>query len=565
MCGIAGIVDRRGVSDRDELVRFTDALSHRGPDGGRVHIDGTVGLGHRRLAILDLSDAGANPMEYVSPAGSLYRITFNGEVYNFLEIRADLERRGHRFRTQTDTEVVLASYAEWGKACLEKLNGMWAFALWDSARKELFLARDRFGVKPLYYHQNGRLAFASELKAFTRLNDCTIVMNEPLVHGIMKSSEPWEGTTDETMIAGIRSLPSGHCMTVGEDGRAVPVRWWESSDHFPEVPGRYEDQVEQFRWLFLDAVRIRMRSDVPVGTSLSGGVDSSAVACAMARLHADAGTDLRRCPSDWQKAFVALFPGSGLDEKHYAEIAARESGADVRYRAFDPEEAVRTLQDAVWAVEYVHGVLSSPVWATYREMRRENVLVSIDGHGADELLGGYAGYLDVPLRDIGRRLYEDVHRTMLPSILRNYDRCSMAHGVEVRMPMLDWRLVTFSLALPASSRIGGGYTKRVLRDALRGILPDEIRSRRSKIGFNAPLIEWFNGPMSGVVGSLVRHPFWLDNPYWNGKEMASRYSARIDAGPWRYRDWGDVVQLSIMVNLVLWHSLFVERKRLELS
>ncbi|HMK39565.1 MAG TPA: asparagine synthase (glutamine-hydrolyzing) [Bacteroidota bacterium] len=565
MCGITGIFDSGGVIDRGELVRFTDMLSHRGPDGGEVDLCGNVGLGHRRLAILDLTESGKNPMEYTSPGGDLYRITFNGEIYNFIELRRELESLGHRFRSRSDTEVVLASYAEWGKNCLVRFNGMWAFGIWDSTRRELFLARDRFGVKPLYYHRNGRLTFASELKAFTALDRFQVVMNEPLVHRIMQASEPWEGTTDETMVAGIRSLPAGHCMTVGADGRPEVVRWWESRDHIPGIPGRYEEQVDQFRELFLDAVRIRMRSDVPVGTSLSGGVDSSAVATAMAWLHRDSRSDLERCPSDWQKAFVALFPGSSLDEKRFADIAAREAGVHVHYREFDPVEAVRTLQDAVWAVEYVHGVLASPVWAIYREMRRNNVLVSIDGHGADELLGGYAGYLDVPVREINDRLYSDVHRTMLPSILRNYDRCSMAHGVEVRMPLLDWRLVTFALGLPPSSKMGGGYTKRVLRDALRGILPEAIRTRRSKIGFNAPLIEWFNGPMSGVVDRLIGHPFWNDNPFWDGKNMARLIRERAQAGPWRYGDWGEVVQLSIMVNLLLWHSLFVERKRLELS
>ena len=565
MCGITGIFDPRGVTDRGELVRFTDTLSHRGPDGGEVDLDGSVGLGHRRLAILDLTDAGKNPMEYTSPGGNLYRITFNGEIYNFIELRRELEGRGHRFRSGTDTEVVLAAYAEWGKSCLGKFNGMWAFGLWDSGRRELFLARDRFGVKPLYYHRNGRLSFASELKAFTALNGFQVVMNEPLVHRIMQSSEPWEGLTDETMVGGVRSLQAGHCMTVEADGRQNVVRWWESRDHIPLIPERYDEQVEQFRGLFLDAVRLRMRSDVPVGTSLSGGVDSSAVATAMAWLHRESGADLERCPSDWQKAFVALFPGSSLDEKRFAEIAAREAGVSVHYRDFDPDEAVTTLQDAVWAVEYVHGVLASPVWGIYREMRRNNVLVSIDGHGADELLGGYAGYMDVPVREINERLYSDVHRTMLPSILRNYDRCSMAHGVEVRMPLLDWRLVTFALGLPPASKMGGGYTKRVLRDALRGILPEPIRTRRSKIGFNAPLIEWFNGPMSGVVDRLTRHPFWNDNPFWDGETMARLFRERTRSGPWRYSDWGEVVQLSIMVNLLLWHSLFVERKRLELS
>ncbi|HUI10190.1 MAG TPA: asparagine synthase (glutamine-hydrolyzing) [Bacteroidota bacterium] len=564
MCGIAGIVDPTRSVAAGDVRALTDALAHRGPDGGVVWVGGGTGLGHRRLAILDLSDAGKCPMAYVAPAGDVYRITFNGEIYNFLELRRELESLGHRFRSASDTEVVLAAYAEWGEASLEKFNGMWAFALRDETRNEVFLARDRFGVKPLYYHANGRLVFASEMKAFTSLPGFRARMNEPLVKRILEASEPWEGMTDETMMLGVRSLPAGHCMRVAADGRYSIRKWWETRDHMREVPSRYEDQVEEFRSLFLDAVRVRMRSDVPLGSSLSGGVDSSAVASAMAYLHREGAGGLERCAADWQKAFVAVFPGSRLDERPWAETVGASIGADVRYSAFDPEESVRSLQDAVWAVEYVHGILASPVWGIYREMRRGGVVVTLDGHGADELLGGYAGYLDVPVEELNARLYGDVHRTMLPSILRNYDRCSMAHGVEVRMPLLDWRLVTYACSLPPEAKLGGGFTKRVLRDAVKGILTEPVRTRRSKIGFNAPLVEWFNGPMKRVALRLFEHPFWNDNPFWDGRDAARGLKERMRAGDWTYREWGHVVSLSIMLNLVLWHALFVERQRVEI-
>ena len=565
MCGIAGIVDpSRAVAPAD-VRALADALAHRGPDGGEVRAEGGTGLGHRRLAILDLSDAGKCPMTYTAPGGSVYRITFNGEIYNFLELRRELESLGHCFRTSGDTEVVLAAYAQWGENALRKFNGMWAFALQDVARNELFLARDRFGVKPLYYHANGRFVFASEMKAFTALKGFRVRMNEPLVRRILEASEPWEGATDETMIQGVRSLPAGHAMRVGADGRFTVRKWWETRDHLPEIPSRYEEQVEEFRRLFLDAVRIRMRSDVPLGSSLSGGLDSSSVASAMAHLHRAGSGGLDRCAADWQKAFVAVFPGSRLDERAWAETVGSAIGADVRYSAFDPEESLRTLQDAVWSVEYVHGILASPVWGVYREMRRSGVAVTLDGHGADELLGGYAGYLDVPVEELNGRLYNDVHRTMLPSILRNYDRCSMAHGVEVRMPLLDWRLVTFAFGLPPEAKIGAGFTKRIFRDAVKGILAEPVRVRRSKIGFNAPLVEWFNGPMQRTALRLFEHPFWNDNPFWDGRALGRRYAARMRAGAWTYREWGEIVRLSIMLNLVLWHSLFVERKRVEIA
>ena len=565
MCGITGIIDRKQKVDRAEMTRFTDALSHRGPDGRGIFVDRTVGLGHRRLAILDLSEAGTNPMSYTAPDGNVYWITLNGEIYNFLELRRELEALGHHFHSQTDTEVALAAYAQWGRGCLERFNGMWAFAVWDAAKRELFLSRDRFGIKPLYYCANGRIAFASELKAFLSLTGFTARMNDPLVRRILQSSEPWEGVSDESMMEGVRALPAGHYMLINEKLKFELVRWWVTSDHVPPVPHRYEDQTQQFREILLDAVRLRMRSDVPVGTSLSGGLDSSAVASSMAWLHKHSSTNLERCASDWQKTFVATFPGSKLDERPFADTVARSINADVHYKTFDPVEAAALVQDVIWSVEYVHGIIAAPVWSIYREMRRNDVLVSLDGHGGDETLGGYAGYLDIPIGQLNEKLYADIHQLMLPSILRNYDRCSMAHGVEVRMPLLDWRLVTFACGLPPQAKIGSGFTKRILRDAVRGILTEPIRIRRSKIGFNAPMIEWFNGAMKPVVEAVLRLPFWNENSFWDGKDISTRVRKRMNAGPWRYEDWGQVFQLSVMMNVALWHALFVEQRRADLS
>ena len=257
--------------------------------------------------------------------------------------------------------------------------------------------------------------------------------------------------------------------------------------------------------------------------------------------------------------------GSKLDERPFADTVARSINADVHYKTFDPVEAAALVQDVIWSVEYVHGIIAAPVWSIYREMRRNDVLVSLDGHGGDETLGGYAGYLDIPIGQLNEKLYADIHQLMLPSILRNYDRCSMAHGVEVRMPLLDWRLVTFACGLPPQAKIGSGFTKRILRDAVRGILTEPIRIRRSKIGFNAPMIEWFNGAMKPVVEAVLRLPFWNENSFWDGKDISTRVRKRMNAGPWRYEDWGQVFQLSVMMNVALWHALFVEQRRADLS
>ena len=592
MCGIAGLFQFKHPVDRGELGRFTDALAHRGPDGRGLLLDGGLGLGHRRLAILDLGRRGRCPMPYeesqpvafgprwrgkIAALGAdgceqaaltpyRYWITFNGEIYNFIELRRELAALGHPFHTETDTEVVLAAYAQWGEACLRRFNGMWAFALWDRQARTLLLARDRFGVKPVYYaHTPERFAFASEMKAFLALDGFSVALNTEVAPGFLQSAYALEGTTTDTLMTGVKRLPAGHTLRITADGTAHVSRWWETRDHLPAVPARYEDQVAQFREIFLDATRLRLRSDVPVGTCLSGGVDSSAVASAMAHLHRQKGADLARSPADWQRAFIADFPDTVLNERDYADEVVRHTGARPCYWRFDQQEAVQHVLDSVWSMEDVYGGLATPVWCLYRELRRAGVVVSLDGHGADELLGGYAWYLDWPITQANGNLYRDFHSTLLPAILRNFDRCSMAHGIEIRMPFMDWRLVTFAHALPAERKFGGGYTKRVLRDATQGLMPDRVRQRRFKIGFNSPMVEWYNGGLAPLITRLVQHPLWLDSKLWDGPKLRDAVLAKTAARAWTMDDWAETIHLWTKFNLVLWQLLFVERSSASLG
>lgn len=592
MCGIAGLLQTDTPVDRGTLGRFTDALAHRGPDGRRLVLDGKVGLGHRRLAILDLSRRGRCPMPYeesqpvalgaklrghlaglsddgvedVALTPFRYWLTYNGEIYNFLELRRELSAMGYRFRSESDSEVVVAAYAQWGEACLTRFNGMWAFALWDRQERTLFLARDRFGIKPLYYtHSPTRFAFASEIKAFLALEGFQSTLDREVAAGFLQSAYALEGTTSETLMAGVKRLPAGHTLRVSAEGKVQIRRWWETRDHFPSVPVRYEDQVAQFRELFLDATRIRLRSDVPVGTCLSGGVDSSAVASAMAHLHRQKDADLARSPADWQRAFIADFPDTMLNERAYAEEVVKHTGAKPHYWRFDQQESVQHVLDSVWSMEDVYGGLATPVWCLYRELRRAGIVVSLDGHGADELLGGYAWYLDWPMQQANANLYRDFHSTLLPAILRNFDRCSMAHGIEVRMPFMDWRLVTFAHALPAESKFGGGYTKRVLRDAMSGLMPERVRLRRFKIGFNSPMVEWFNGGLAPLISQVVQHPLWLGSPLWDGPKLRDAVLAKTAARAWTKNDWDETIHLWTKFNLVLWQLLFVEKSTASLG
>lgn len=328
MSGIVGIWNRNGAAvDQQELDQFTDSLAHRGPDGRGTYIDEEVclGLGHRRLAILDLTDSGHQPMSYGS---GHYWITYNGKIYNFLELRKELEGLGHCFCSESDTEVILTAYAQWGEACQFKFNGMWAFAIWDSQERKLFLSRDRFGVKPLFYLYDGKhFIFASELKAFMALNP---PLRPELDLGILAYMTN-DATAIKTFLKDINNFNGGHQLVLCE-GRSPEIqRWWRTSDHLVEVPTKFEDQVAHFKDLFLDACRIRMRSDVPIGTSLSGGLDSSSVLCSMASIR-PADSNGQRLAKDWQKAFVLDFTGTSHSEKHRAEEVIRHVGAIPIYK-----------------------------------------------------------------------------------------------------------------------------------------------------------------------------------------------------------------------------------------
>lgn len=557
MCGIAGVFHYDGNPVSAPMVeRFTHTLTHRGPDGWGVHVDGPLGLGHRRLAILDPTEAGRCPMPYGRPGrGARYWITFNGEVYNFLELRRELAALGHEFRSETDTEVIAAAYAEWGEDCLLRFNGMWAFAIWDAEARKLFLARDRFGVKPLYYTQDSRFAFASEMKAFLALDGFTPKLNDAIVEIALNSAQVCEGTQEQTLLSGVNKLLPGHCMTVDSRGTQLR-RWWNTADHLSAPPLRYEDQVAHWRELFLDAVAIRMRSDVPIGTSLSGGLDSSAVACAMSWCSRQDRSHERES-GDWRHAFTASFPGTPLDETHYARLAAEAAGAQMHVTEFGEDVRPEDVIESVWCMEDVYPGIAVPAVLNYRQMRRSGVVVSLDGHGADEMLCGYPSWLDWSIGELNGRLYDQFHRSLLPSILRNYDRTSMACGVEVRMPIMDWRLVCFTFSLPANSKVGAGYTKRIFRDAMEGILPDALRLRRAKIGFNSPMIHWFNSGLGGLVERIVQSDFWRGATSWDAQKAGELLVSRSASRSWKHADWDILLGLWSKMNLVIWQEMFL--------
>jgi asparagine synthase (glutamine-hydrolysing) len=401
MCGIAGIASATFLPDPELVSRMRDALSHRGPDDEGLWraADSTVVLGHRRLAIIDLSPGGHQPM---ADRSGRSHVVFNGEMYNYQDVRAELCRRGHQFRSASDTEVLLEAYAEWGTDCLDHLNGMFAFALYDEARRTLFVARDRAGEKPLFYrHDGGRFAFASELKALLADRDCPRTLDrEALEYYLAFGYVPF----DRCILRGLRKLPQGHALTYDVAGDTLRTwRYWSLPEPDAGEHLSASEEVDELERLLLDSVRLRLIADVPIGVLLSGGIDSSLVTAMAARVS-------RRV-----KTFTISFPGHGsYDEAPYARAVAQHFDTDHVELAAEPA-TVDLLPEL--ARQYDEPIADSSMVPTYlvsRLIRRE-ATVALGGDGGDELFGGYPYYSWLQSQDrIRAVLPKPVRRLMRP-------------------------------------------------------------------------------------------------------------------------------------------------------
>lgn len=412
MCGIAGLyypAMARPV-DPARIVQMSDALSHRGPDGSGVWTTAGVGLGHRRLAIIDL-EGGVQPM--ATPDQGVV-VTYNGEIYNFREVRAELEKLGARFLTDSDTEVLLHGWRVWGPSMLDRLNGMFAFALYDSDKRSLFLARDRFGVKPLHYAElsDGAVAFASELKG---------LLAHPLFRRApdFRAVEDYLGLgyvpDDASMLAGVKKLPAGHFLLL-ERGKPIPqpVRWWDV-DFSRRAAGKAKDLEAELIDLMRTAVRSRMIADVPLGAFLSGGVDSSAVVALMAESSKSA---VKTCTIGFDEA--------GYDESAHAKLVAERFATSHRTRtvAADDYALIDTLVAA-----FDEPFADASALPTYRvcELARETVTVALSGDGADEALAGYRRYKFFAAEERVRGLFpEDLRRKLFGTLGRLYPKADWA-------------------------------------------------------------------------------------------------------------------------------------------
>lgn len=578
MCGINGIAyspaSRRQVSEAN-LIAMRDILHHRGPDDGGVFIDGNVGLGHRRLSIVDVAH-GAQPMRY----GEL-TIVYNGEVYNHADERADLMSRGHVFTNRSDTETILHLYAEQGRDCVEHLRGMFAFAIWDGAKKELFLARDRFGVKPLYYvhDDDGSLYFASEIKSLLAAG----AVKPELNYDALPDQFANHGTSgDETLFRGVKRLLPGHTLT-WQDGRIDIREYWDLKFEPKHEPMSDRDAVEMWRDMFRRAVELRLMSDVPLGMFLSGGIDSSAIAAMMSRM-----------VSEPIKTFSVAFNERDANELEYARIVEREFRTDHHEITITPEQFFAELPNLVWHEDEPIGFIASVPLYFVSRLAQQHVKVVLTGEGSDETLAGYGRYAKtLQLLNFGRKyeavtpgffrdmvrggvatlpggvgrklgrtflsrdadienlffdnfgvfpramqrslfsretrerisdddpfvlqrgwlektdaedvldklLYADT-KTYLHELLMKQDQMSMAASIESRVPFLDHKLAEFAARLPREMKLRGSTTKWILREAMKGILPDEILER-PKMGFPVPVGNWFRGEFKHIVDEYV--------------------------------------------------------------
>ncbi len=569
MCGIAGIISRESIR-RSSLVKMADRLVHRGPDDegyivigssedddarkGFIHKEGAarwnVGLSHRRLSIIDISSAGHQPMSY---DGGRMWIVYNGEIYNYIELRAELEKLGAHFSTHSDTETILAAYKFWGEDALDHLNGMFAFAVFDAERRSVFCARDRFGVKPFYYTEvDGAFVFASEIKAFCELPGFRPALNESVAADFLRFGILDHGA--ETFFTGVQQLRGGEKLTFDlEKGIHRKSVWYDFRNRTKgQKQNLSSDAPIQYLAHFRDSIRLRLRADVKVGSCLSGGLDSSSIVCLVNQeLRAQGAHHL-------QETVSSCFEDPAFDERPYIEEVTRATEA-VSHRIFPDLESMTSVIDKILYHQDEPFASTSifAQWCVFEKARAEKILVMLDGQGADEQLAGYHSYFGSFLirlflsfrwpsflreavwirrrhgwsvRRIGgaiagalipaswlnwyrgskaragkgpgnpfvsaraasvseRSMMEILH-TSLPMLLHYEDRNSMAHSVEARVPFLDYRVVEFTACLPAAWKIRNGETKVVLRRAMEGILPEKLLNRQDKMGFVTPERKW---------------------------------------------------------------------------
>jgi len=564
-------------------------------------LDTRIALGHRRLSILDLSFKGHQPMCY----RDRYWIVYNGEVYNYVELRAELETHGYEFTSATDTEVILAAYDHWGRECASKLNGMWAFVIYDTLEDSIFMCRDRFGIKPLYYYMDDEVfIFASEIKAILEYGIPRIPNLEYCRRYLREG--PLEYTR-ETAFEGVKRFPPAHSavMKTGELGRSglMLERFWdftpcETVEAFNEEKAR--EYAREYADLLRDSVRIRLRADVKIGSALSGGLDSSSITHLINSVLAEQGA------TALQETFSSVYKTEGAlhcDESAFVDELA--AFLNVNSNQIEPrvDEIPEEHRKVVYAFDHPPHLLNMAGWYTFKRIGMSDVTINLDGQGADEQCAGYFRYVwrhlaNLPAREafregrsfarlpgiqrkililsllmnlgaklLGRstldRLFtllgcnrakgvlrsvnaesrDDVSRNLV-NLFHYGDRQSMAHSIESRVPFMDYRLVQFLASLPSVYKIHGGWTKLLQRIAFDKKLPDRITWRRDKMGWPDPTEHWVLGPLREWVCTTVEKSPLLAQ-LGMGRNVRKLLSSERG-----------VVPAVRLLNLAVWHDIF---------
>lgn len=613
MCGISGFTWR----DPDLIEKMNHVLQHRGPDDQSTYIDEKITLGHMRLSIIDLSPAGRQPK--CNEDGSIW-IVFNGEIYNFYEIRETLEKSGHKFSSNTDTEVIIHAYEEWGVDCVERFNGMWAFAVYDKKKGRIFISRDRFGVKPLYFCQDKKgLIFSSEIKGILQYT-IRRVPNDKAVYDFLALG--FADHTPDTFFMGISRLMPGESMIYDlSQGTTDKFRWYDLAGRLKDA-GKIteEDAAKKIREIFEDSVRYRLISDVPVGCCLSGGIDSSSIVYAMRKMKEESEI----------KTFSLVFPGKKQDESSFINEVVAATRVEAHSTSPSTEDLIGDLYDLIWTQEEPFGSLS--IYGQYKVMElasKRGMKVLLDGQGSDEVFAGYFIYykyylfesllhlrvgeavqtakrmksklqdivlfpamtilstlglsqgilrnmwlyhkkylkgldkivLANPLTergfDLNRALHSDLIRYSIPQLLRYEDKNSMRWSIESRVPFLDYRLVELAMSLPSGYKIRKGTTKYILRKAMKGLVSERILGRKDKIGFAAPDEDWLMSPdFVKTERDIFASSKFRARKYWNSEVVMHMLEEHLGVGSKSRKNHSEI--LWRIINVELWLRTFID-------
>ncbi|NEW61435.1 asparagine synthase (glutamine-hydrolyzing) [Sulfurovum sp. bin170] len=586
MCGIVGNINfNNKVVEEKTLAQMMKKIKHRGPDDEGIFIDDSVGLGFVRLSIIDLSSAGHQPM--YSDDERLVLI-FNGEVYNYIELREELIAKGYKFKSNSDTEVVLKSYQEWGEKCLDRFNGMWAFVIYDRETKKIFGARDRFGIKPFYYYKDSdKFIFASEIKAIKEVVNNSLSINDQAVFDYLTFNRTDYG--DRTFYSEIYKIPHGHCFTLNPSGEFKLRKWYDLKSNC----NKESIDAKEYQELFTSSVKLRMRSDVPVGVCLSGGLDSSSVISIISKkLNIE---DINSFSAVYEKGQIGDESefidemGSYLKNMNYTTPTAKSFYLDMH-------DLVNTLDEPV---------PTTSIYAQYEVMKlaKKHASVTLDGQGADEQLAGYHYFYGFYFKELLKGLslaklsyeifhyikkhkstyglktflffllperlkinfrvqkasyiqndfYKDYNQksviagelygssTLKDSLINHFeyklehllkweDLNSMRFSIESRVPFLDYRLVEQTLSLSNDSYIKKGLTKHILRESMKSIVPEKIRLRYDKLGFETPEDEWFReNYFQDMIFDILNNPTSEFIRYIDTQKALDMYREHLDS------------------------------------